>query len=110
PAWSSCRHCPFRLPAAQTHPRLERAPGIEDQSVTTGTLSFMRRELLPTYAVITYMANDDNKPPSRAFRGLFLVFVLTFINFAGIGLTLMMIGGLEPWSAWQFLGLFGVIE
>jgi hypothetical protein len=56
------------------------------------------------------MANDDNKPQSRAFRGLFLVFVLTFINFAGIGLTLMMIGGLEPWSGWQFLGLFGVIE
>jgi hypothetical protein len=46
----------------------------------------------------------------RAFRGLFLVFVLTFVNFVGIAITMASMGGLEPWTRWQFLGLFGVIE
>jgi hypothetical protein len=46
----------------------------------------------------------------RAFRGLFLIFALTFVNFAGILLTLTALGGLEPWTARQFLGLFGVVE
>jgi hypothetical protein len=47
---------------------------------------------------------------SRAFRGLLLVFVLTFVNFVGILLTVTAFGGLEPWTRWQFLGLFGLIE
>jgi hypothetical protein len=56
-------------------------------------------------------ANGTEKPTKRrAFRGLALVFVLTFANLAGIGLTLAALGGLEPWTAWQFAGLFGVIE
>lgn len=54
--------------------------------------------------------SDEAKPKRRAFRGLFLVFVLTFVNFVGIAVTLGAMGGLEPWTRWQFLGLFGVIE
>ncbi len=57
---------------------------------------------------MTRSADSPNK--RRAFRGLFLVFVLTFVNFVGIGVTLSSLGGLEPWTNWQFLGLFGVIE
>lgn len=55
--------------------------------------------------------SDTDKPKSkRAFRGLFLVFILTFVNFVGIAMTLIALGGLEPWNRWQFVGLFGVIE
>jgi hypothetical protein len=38
------------------------------------------------------------------------VFVLTLVNFVGLMVTLTSLGGLEPWTRWQFLGLFGVIE
>ncbi len=57
---------------------------------------------------MTRSADSPNK--RRAFRGLALVFVLTFTNFIGIGLTVVAIGGLEPWTRWQFLGLFGLVE
>jgi hypothetical protein len=53
---------------------------------------------------------QERSQQSRAFRGLALVFVLVFINLFGIMLTLATIGGLEPWTTWQFLGLFGVVE
>ena len=56
------------------------------------------------------MTTADKPAKRRAFRGLALVFVLTFVNFVGIGLTLVSLGGLEPWTKLQFLGLFGVIE
>jgi hypothetical protein len=46
----------------------------------------------------------------RAFRGLALVFVLTFVNLVGLMLTVTALGGLGEWSRWQFAGLFGVIE
>jgi hypothetical protein len=46
----------------------------------------------------------------RAFRGLFLVFFLSFLNLVGLILTTAALGGLAPWSRWQFLGAFGVIE
>jgi hypothetical protein len=46
----------------------------------------------------------------RAFRGLVLVFLLSFLNLIGVILTMTAFGGLEPWSRWQFVGLFGVIE
>jgi hypothetical protein len=52
----------------------------------------------------------DSPQKGRAFRGLALVFVLTFINLVGIGVTVTALGGLEPWTRWQFLGLFGVVE
>jgi hypothetical protein len=46
----------------------------------------------------------------RAFRGLALVFLLSFLNLVGVILTATALGGVEPWSRWQFIGLFGVIE
>src|SRR5690606_6443581 len=54
--------------------------------------------------------SSESPNDSRAFRGLALVFVLTFLNFVGILLTLTALGGLEPWTVYQFLGLFGVVE
>ena len=46
----------------------------------------------------------------RAFRGLFLTFTLSFVNLVGIIVTLSALGGLAPWSRWQFIGAFGVLE
>jgi hypothetical protein len=46
----------------------------------------------------------------RAFRGLVLVFVLSFVNLLGLLVTVMALGGTAPWSRWQFVGAFGVIE
>lgn len=36
--------------------------------------------------------------------------MLSFLNLIGVILTVTALGGLEPWSRWQFIGLFGVIE
>jgi hypothetical protein len=44
------------------------------------------------------------------FRGLVLTFVLSFVNLTGVVVTLSALGGLAPWSRWQFLGLFGILE
>jgi hypothetical protein len=52
-------------------------------------------------------AADNRK---RAFRGLFLTFTFSFVNLFGIVFTLTAFGGLAPWSAWQFVGAFGVLE
>jgi hypothetical protein len=46
----------------------------------------------------------------RAFRGLALVFFLSFVNLAGLILTVTALGGPAPWSRWQFVGAFGVLE
>jgi hypothetical protein len=46
----------------------------------------------------------------RAFRGLALVFVLSFVNLVGVIFTAAALGGVEPWTRWQFVGAFGVIE
>ena len=46
----------------------------------------------------------------RAFSGLLLTFVLSFVNLVGIVFTLIALGGLAPWSRWQFIGAFGVLE
>jgi hypothetical protein len=46
----------------------------------------------------------------RAFSGLVLTFVLSFVNLVGIVFTLIALGGLAPWSRWQFIGAFGVLE
>jgi hypothetical protein len=48
--------------------------------------------------------------PMKAFRGLVLVFILSFLSLAGVLLTVTALGGADPWSAWQFIGLFGVVE
>jgi hypothetical protein len=45
-----------------------------------------------------------------AFRGLVLVFSLSFLNLVGLILTATALGGLAPWSPWQFVGAFGVLE
>jgi hypothetical protein len=45
-----------------------------------------------------------------AFRGLFLTFLLSFLNLVGIIFTLTALGGLAPWSRWQFIGAYGVLE
>ena len=46
----------------------------------------------------------------RAFRGLILVFLLSFVNLAGLIFVAVGLGGLEPWSRVQFVGAFGLIE
>jgi hypothetical protein len=46
----------------------------------------------------------------RAFRGLALVFVLSFVNLIGVIVTATALGGLAPWSRWQFIGMYGVVE
>jgi hypothetical protein len=48
--------------------------------------------------------------PERAFRGLALVFLLSFVNLVGVIFTVTALGGLAPWSRWQFIGAFGLIE
>jgi hypothetical protein len=47
---------------------------------------------------------------ARAFRGLVLTFLLSFLNLIGLILTMTAFGGLDPWSRWQFVGAFGVLE
>jgi hypothetical protein len=46
----------------------------------------------------------------RAFRGLVLVFLLSFVNLVGLILTTTALGGLAPWTRWQFVGAFGALE
>jgi hypothetical protein len=46
----------------------------------------------------------------RAFRGLALVFILSFVNLVGVIFTVIALGGLAPWSRSQFIGMYGVIE
>jgi len=46
----------------------------------------------------------------RAFRGLVPVFLLSFVNLVGIIFTVTALGGPAPWSRWQFVGAFGVVE
>src|SRR6185312_23811 len=47
---------------------------------------------------------------SRAFSGLALVFALSFVNLVGILVTATALGGIAPWTRWQFIGMFGVVE
>ena len=52
----------------------------------------------------------DTVRPPRAIRGLLLVFTLSFVNLFGVAVTAAALGGVEPWSGWQFVGAFGVLE
>jgi hypothetical protein len=54
--------------------------------------------------------NSDAKQETRAFRGLALVFVLSFVNLIGVLVTATAVGGVAPWSRWQFIGMYGVFE
>jgi hypothetical protein len=47
---------------------------------------------------------------ARAFRGLALVFALSFLNLIGVIVTAAALGGVEPWTRWQFVGMFGLLE
>jgi hypothetical protein len=46
----------------------------------------------------------------RAARGLVATLVLSFVNLIGAFVALSLLGGLEPWTNRQFVGLFGLIE
>ena len=46
----------------------------------------------------------------RAVGGALLAFSLSFVNLAGALLAISALGGLEPWSDRQFIGLFGFVE
>jgi hypothetical protein len=39
-----------------------------------------------------------------------LVFVLSFVNLVGVLVTATAVGGIAPWSRWQFIGMFGLVE
>jgi hypothetical protein len=41
---------------------------------------------------------------------LVLVFLLSLLNLIGVILTVTALGGLAPWSRWQFIGAFGILE
>jgi hypothetical protein len=43
-------------------------------------------------------------------RGLLLTFLLSFVNLVGVVFTLTALGGLAPWSHWQFIGAYGLVE
>jgi hypothetical protein len=58
----------------------------------------------------TTRQHGGERPSGRAFRGLFLVFLLSFVNLVGIVVTVTALGGLADWSRWQFIGLFGLVE
>lgn len=55
-------------------------------------------------------AASSQQTSARAFRGLALVFLLSFLNLVGVIVTATALGGVAPWSRWQFIGLYGVIE
>jgi hypothetical protein len=46
----------------------------------------------------------------RAARGLIATLVLSFVNLIGAFVALSLLGGIEPWTNRQFVGLFGLIE
>ena len=61
--------------------------------------------------MVEHGATAETKGASRrAFRGLALVFTLSFVNLLGVLLAASAIGGVEPWTRWQFIGLFGLVE
>ena len=53
---------------------------------------------------------DKDRASGRAFRGLVPVFLLSFVNLVGVIFTVTALGGLAPWTRWQFIGVFGLIE
>jgi hypothetical protein len=46
----------------------------------------------------------------RATRALVATFILSFVNLVGAFVALSLLGGVEPWTDRQFVGLFGLIE
>lgn len=48
------------------------------------------------------------EPP--LLRGLVLTFVFSFVNLAGLFISIKFLGGLGEWTIWQFVGLAGLAE
>ncbi|HUF53236.1 MAG TPA: hypothetical protein VMR52_05610 [Dehalococcoidia bacterium] len=46
----------------------------------------------------------------RSIRALAITFVFSLVNLGGAFLALSLVGGTEPWSSAQFVGLFGLLE
>jgi hypothetical protein len=46
----------------------------------------------------------------RAARAMVATFALSFLNLIGAFVALSLLGGIEPWTSRQFVGLFGFIE
>lgn len=46
----------------------------------------------------------------RAVQGLLAVFVLSLLNLLGAFIMLTALGGIAPWTGWQFVGVFGFVE
>ena len=61
-------------------------------------------------APTTARQRRDPRRSGRAFRGLVLVFLLSFVNLVGIVATVTALGGVAPWSRWEFVGAFGALE
>jgi hypothetical protein len=61
-------------------------------------------------SAIRQSRRDTHANQSRAVQGLALVFVLSFVNLLGVLVTAAAVGGVAPWSRWQFIGMFGVME
>jgi hypothetical protein len=62
------------------------------------------------YLVVVPQRGVLGQQSGRAFRGLVLVFLLSFVNLVGVIVTATALGGVAPWSRWQFIGIYGVIE
>jgi hypothetical protein len=61
-------------------------------------------------ATLPQSQDTTQRGSGRAFRGLAIVFVLSFVNLVGVIVTATALGGLAPWSRWQFIGMYGAIE
>lgn len=56
------------------------------------------------------MAGGRSSGRARAFRGLVLTFVLSFLNLVGLALTVLGLGGFKDWTEVQFAGFYGLAE
>jgi hypothetical protein len=53
--------------------------------------------------VVDQLHRRHRGDPARAFRGLALVFALSFVNLIGVLATATAVGDVAPWSRWQFM-------
>ena len=91
---------------------------IRDSNRPAGISSNERRvtpdggltEVSSGYLVVVPQRGVSGQQSGRAFRGLVLVFLLSFVNLVGVIVTATALGGVAPWSRWQFIGIYGVIE
>jgi hypothetical protein len=94
------------VPSLAGEPRTSAYGGRATRAVSRGRFPHERRAL---DAGVTRVTSPKQRS-GRAFRGLVLVFVLSFVNLVGVLVTATAIGGIAPWSGWQFIGMFGVVE